>query len=441
MKDDSKTLLKDVLAWVFAGLVIAFGLALISKAEAHSTGYIHANNKSFHGPTGQPFRMKGFNLPEQLMTEGWLIGAPYAKMNGVAHEPSNRTYLNNIEAGYADFYFNNLKNNYLTATEINLLVDTIGANVFRVPVAAWMFTDYDAYARLDSIITWANAKNAYVMIDLHTTVPCQNDATFCDPNLPDNAAPFWDSTAGQNGVIALWKEIATRYKNQPAVLGYNLVNEPNNYPHSITEKTEIWQFYIAAINEIRTVDTNHLIILDGDNWAGELDLFKKRTNPPFNPETVDSNWAMGFHDYSASGCNLSLILQYGEAQYLANKKAQLTTRLQSVFADVADVNVPVIVGEYGAECDLAQQAYHEVFDEQGIQHTFYFAPFGVDQGTVFSMILARYPAPYWDGYTDVLGNGNKPSGTLATQAFTEMLNKTGLAIDVDRLSDFQGFFQ
>ena len=57
----------------------------------------------------------------------------------------------------------------------------------------------------------------------------------------------------QNWTIELWKVVATRYKNQPWVAGYNPLNEP-------TEKTQVklLEFYDRVVKAIRDVDPDHL---------------------------------------------------------------------------------------------------------------------------------------------------------------------------------------
>src|SRR5574344_946521 len=37
---------------------------------------------------------------------------------------------------------------------------------------------------------------------------------------------LWNSKKNQDRLVALWKEIAKRYRGEPVIIGYGLVNEP-----------------------------------------------------------------------------------------------------------------------------------------------------------------------------------------------------------------------
>ena len=61
-----------------------------------------------------------------------------------------------------------------------------------------------------------------------------------------------------------WRKMAIELKDYPALVGYDLMNEPNNMPSSTIWKESAQ----AATNAIRTVDTTNTIIIEGDNWSG-----------------------------------------------------------------------------------------------------------------------------------------------------------------------------
>jgi endoglycosylceramidase len=78
----------------------------------------------------------------------------------------------------------------------------------------------------------------------------------------------WDQLwANQNGeqeaVIQGWKVLWERYKDEPAVVGYNLLNEPlqRNVSGTTDEfvRDHLNPFYRQAIDELRTIDDRHLV--------------------------------------------------------------------------------------------------------------------------------------------------------------------------------------
>jgi endoglucanase len=69
---------------------------------------------------------------------------------------------------------------------------------------------------------------------------------------------LWENLENQNRLISLWKEIAKRYKNEPQIAGYDILNEPIPTV-SIQQWTNLAQ---NIINAIRNEDPNHLIIVE-----------------------------------------------------------------------------------------------------------------------------------------------------------------------------------
>ena len=66
----------------------------------------------------------------------------------------------------------------------------------------------------------------WVILDLHAAPGGQgSDLAISDR---DPAQPsLWDSAENQRRTVALWREIARRYADNPWVGGYDILNEPN----------------------------------------------------------------------------------------------------------------------------------------------------------------------------------------------------------------------
>ena len=94
-----------------------------------------------------------------------------------------------------------------------------------------------------------------------------------DPNKPS----LWDSEANQQKLIALWKTLAERYKDDPANIGaYDIINEPNwgfddptNDKNGLKEKTNapLKKLMMDITAAIRQVDQKHIIIIEGNGWG------------------------------------------------------------------------------------------------------------------------------------------------------------------------------
>lgn len=71
-----------------------------------------------------------------------------------------------------------------------------------------------------------------------------------------------------------------RYANEPWIGGYDLLNEPNwtfegkdKNGKEDSSNTPIWDLYRAITKAIREVDTNHLIVVEGNGWGNNYNGF------------------------------------------------------------------------------------------------------------------------------------------------------------------------
>ncbi|MFX6174752.1 cellulase family glycosylhydrolase, partial [Acinetobacter baumannii] len=89
------------------------------------------------------------------------------------------------------------------------------------------------------------------MLDLHAVPGWQNPGWHCDN--PYGVSLFWRETFYQDQVIALWRFLADRYKDEPAIAGYDLLNEPYAPSNEV-----VVSFFERLIPAIREVDPRHL---------------------------------------------------------------------------------------------------------------------------------------------------------------------------------------
>jgi aryl-phospho-beta-D-glucosidase BglC (GH1 family) len=109
-------------------------------------------------------------------------------------------------------------------------------------------------------------------LDLHALPGWQGPDWHCDN--ASRHALFWQHRDFQDRVVALWEELARRYRGNPAVAAYDLINEPvsgqgNNYTSGLAPSD--WgllnRVYRRLVQAIRTIDPEHIIVLEGDYFA------------------------------------------------------------------------------------------------------------------------------------------------------------------------------
>jgi hypothetical protein len=66
--------------------------------------------------------------------------------------------------------------------------------------------------------------------------------------------------------VSVWKQIAQRYKGNPVVWGFDLVNEPVQSEPSSKGTADYLCAQISAATAIRTIDPSRTIIIEVDHW-------------------------------------------------------------------------------------------------------------------------------------------------------------------------------
>ena len=256
-------------------------VALISQANAQ---FAHTDHKQIVDAAGKPLLVRATNLGNWLVPEGymWLFeGGPQSpgEIRALVLE------LLGPEGSAA--FWQKYRDNYITREDIALL-HRAGFNAIRVPLHYSLFESDDAegFKLLDRLVALSRAEGLYVILDLHCAPGGQTGA-----NIDDSAGYPWlyQSPREQEHLVAVWRRLATHYRNEPAVLGYDLLNEPiPHFPKLAPLNPLLEPVYKKVAGEIRKVDAHHILFLGGAQWDSNFSVFGK----PF-----DSNVAYTFHKY------------------------------------------------------------------------------------------------------------------------------------------------
>ncbi|PVZ94843.1 glycoside hydrolase family 5 [Amnibacterium flavum] len=140
------------------------------------------------------------------------------------------------------------------------------------------------FRHLDRAVEQAGRHGVYTMIDLHALPGYHNQDWHADN--PTHVDTFWDHPHFQDRVIHLWEVIADRYKGNPWVSGYNIMNEPAD-----STSKRVGPFYDRAVAAVKAVDPDHLIFLDGNTYSTEWGIFGE----------PQDGVVYALHDYVPSG--------------------------------------------------------------------------------------------------------------------------------------------
>ncbi|MBT3376535.1 MAG: cellulase family glycosylhydrolase [Lentisphaerae bacterium] len=143
------------------------------------------------------------------------------------------------------------------------------ANVIRWQLTNWKpkgdsfdLAGYDRWlkrelTKLDAALPLCEKHRMYVVVDLHSK----------PGGGPDSGKSLFTSPECQDKFVANWQMMARRYKDSPAIWGYDLANEPNEKAVSLDVLD--WQGLAErAARAIREIDQEHAIIVEPTEGGG-----------------------------------------------------------------------------------------------------------------------------------------------------------------------------
>lgn len=271
-------------------ITIVLACVLFAGAHVHAQKFISTKGKDIIGVDGKPFLMKGTNLGNWLVPEGYM----FRFANATSPRLINEVISELIGPGEAKTFWKKYLDVYITQDDIHYL-KSIGVNSIRVPFNYRLFTnenymgDNDSargFKYLDRVIHWCKATGMYVLLDMHCAPGGQTG-----DNIDDSYGyPFlFENEESQQLCVRIWRRIADRYKNETTVIGYDLLNEPiATYFDKEKLNPHLEVVYKKIAKAIREVDKNHILFLGGAQWDSNFKPF----GAPFDDKLVYT-----FHKY------------------------------------------------------------------------------------------------------------------------------------------------
>ncbi len=123
----------------------------------------------------------------------------------------------------------------------------------------------NALTIMDTVVNALTSAGIMVILDNH-----MSNAGWCC-STTDNNELWYNSQYPQANWVADWQTLATRYKNNPGVIGVDLRNEPRSPATWGGSSSTDW--HAAAElggNAVLTINPNLLVFVEGVNYAGDL---------------------------------------------------------------------------------------------------------------------------------------------------------------------------
>lgn len=315
----------------------------VEKSVSPTHSFFKVEGKNILDRDGNPVILKGTNLGHWLMPEGYMfkmdqVNSP-RKIDELLYELVGPDSLQTFWKGFLE--------NYITHEDIKYLKQ-IGSNHIRVPFHYKLFTQ-DIYLGernigfryLDKLVDWCREENLYILLDMHAAPGGQTG-----DNIDDSYGyPYLlRSKSSQDLMTEIWVDIAEHYKDEPIILGYDIVNEPvaHYFQDELDELNPLlFQLYERIVKEIRQVDPDHTIFLNGSIWSGNFDVFENK---------IDENIVYEFHKY----------------WFEVNQES-----VQTYLDFSEEWNAPIYIGETGENTDQWVEDFRMLLYENKISWCFW----------------------------------------------------------------------
>ncbi|HBW05058.1 MAG TPA: hypothetical protein DEF02_00470, partial [Clostridiales bacterium] len=341
---------------ISALLIVAIFAALFALVACNDNGddngdetvvtFVKTDGAKIIDENGKAIGLYGTNLGGWLVQESWLVPTDIGKTYGqidMMLDLANRfgedgmyRLLDVYEDNWvSELDFKRIKDLGLNCVRIpftymNLTnpIKKVGDKYERTPYAE-LAVDESKFARLDWAIEMCKKYSLYAILDMHGAVGSQNGNDHSgDIAYPDGGRLWGDDETGEicrAKTKEIWIAIANRYKNEPTVAVYDLMNEPGikkNGNQTTTSRTH--EYFDELYKAIREVDKNHIISVESC-WTS-FDL----------PNPAKYGWEnviYQYHHYNWASSGVANAAYYGQQitwNNLATKK----------------YNVPILIGEF-----------------------------------------------------------------------------------------------
>jgi endoglucanase len=328
-----------------AALALIVSLAGAGIGRAEPADFIHAQGTRLVDGRGDEFAVKGINLGNWLLPEGYMFkfkrALSPAEIGGLFDELIGPQAASDFWAKFRDVY--------IAKDDIDF-IKAAGFNTIRVPLNWRLFiepgTDAAAdrfegpgWVLLDRLVQWCHEAGLRAILDLHAAPGGQTGANHDDgPGFP----LLFYVPRYRALTIALWQKLAERYRDETAILGYDVLNEPiSSYSDVGYLNPQLEPLYRDIVTAIRSADPNHVVLLDGAQWSTNFAVFGR----PF-----DGNVVYTYHKFWANATRDAL------QEYI-----DFSNRW----------NVPIMIGETGESSDAWNAGFRQLHERFNIGWCFW----------------------------------------------------------------------
>jgi len=316
--------------------------------------FLRVKNGNVVTASGKPIMLQGINLGGWLMMEGYILGG-----RNIPEQEFKKNLAKKAGRHTLEEFTHLFRDNFIQETDFSR-IKNLGFNCVRIPFNFRLIQDRASFRYLEKAVEFSKKYRLWAILDLHAAPGSQNEDWHSDSL---GQALLWKDKKRQKQFIQSWRSLALRFKNEPAVAGYDILNEGVCKSEKV-----ILSMYKKVVKAIREIDKNHIIFLEGNNWARDIE---------FLGQPWDKNIVYSIHFYMPLEFIFSFVrdLRYpgniGDGYW---SKATLRRILSKYKQLKKKWQIPIYVGEFGqnSRCAYCHKEYSWTSDTLALFREFRF---------------------------------------------------------------------
>ena len=337
--------------------------------------------------------------------------------------------FDNIGALGAGIGTNNIESIYINEQDYERL-SSFGANHVRLGLSYTWFEQNPQrfFEVVDQHILWARKNKLWVSL-LTFTNPDGNDGCYEGYG---NSCSIWTNETHRQQLRDFWIAVASHYKNEPAVVGYDLVNEPT--PPGPSWCRTWYDLAQVMRNEVTDVAPNQLIFIESCSDPSFDRIFKEKdgtkatnviyethdydpmalTHPGYNPSESRIKTYPGEAVSWVNGVQKTLY--FDKSTWEGTRYPDYSVEKHTGMAWANQNNVPLYIGEWGTQSWTNGYVQYirdkgEVYNQLGLSHAYYTWKHDIDGGWrwgIYTKDASRVDDAKLEAVKITLANSIKP---------------------------------
>ncbi|MBO7348293.1 MAG: cellulase family glycosylhydrolase [Bacteroidaceae bacterium] len=389
-------------------------MALVMNVNIFSTlasdNFVRVSGTRLLGRDGKKIVLRGTNCGNWMVREPYMMNTSgnldrQFKFDKMIADVCGEEKVQEFDSLWMDNNFCEEDMRVLAEQGFNTLRVPMHYKYFTLPIEqepvsgeqTWL---QEGFNRIDSMCVWAERWGILLILDMHACPGGQSSGDICDY---DSSKPsLWESEDNRLKLTALWRKIAERYKDRKCVAAYDLINE-TNWTLANNNKL-LWDTFKTIIKAIREVDTNHIVILEGNSYSNDY------TGLPATK--MDTKMMLQYHRYG-----------------VYNTKEQVQG-----MADMASkYNCPIYIGEFGENSNSWTAGSIRLYEE-AMQFAAWTC-WPMKKSNINSILQVKRVSSY-DNVVSQWQNGTRPTATAlwnALKAWAEAQHISKCVVRTDYL--------